>query len=55
MQEVSIMDEKGKGDTYGKATKDTARGEASMPCKEKSIGKGEEVEESRGKRDGMYD
>jgi len=55
MQEVSIVDEKGKGSTCGKATKGTARGEASVPCKEKSIGKEEEVEESRGKRGGMYD
>jgi len=40
----------GKGDMYGKATKDAARGEAGTSCKEKSIGKGEKVEESRGER-----
>jgi len=46
MQGVSIVGEEGKGSTCSKATKGAARGEASMPCKGKGVGKGEEVEES---------
>jgi len=53
MQEVSIVGEEGKGGMCGKATKDTAREEAGALYKGKSIGKGEEVEESRGKRGNM--
>jgi len=53
MQGVSIVDEGKKGDVCGKATKGTAREEASMSCKGKSVGK--EVEESRRKRGGVCD
>jgi len=49
---VPIVDKKGKGSTCGKATKGAVRGEASVLYKGKSIGKGEEIEESRGERDG---
>ena len=54
MQRVSIVGEEGKGSMCGKATKDIARGEASVPCKGKSTRKGEEVKESRGKRGSMH-
>jgi len=47
---VSIVDEKGKSDACGKATKGAAKGKASMPCKGKSAGK--EVEEGRKGGDG---
>ena len=50
MQGVSIVSEKEKGSACGKVTKGTARGETGVPCKEKSIGKGEEVKESREER-----
>jgi len=53
MQEVPIVDEEGKDSTCGKATKDTARGEAGAPCKEESIGKEKEIEESGGERGGV--
>ena len=46
MQGVPIVDKKEKGGAYGKATKDAVRGEAGILCKGKSIGKGEEIEES---------
>jgi len=38
--------------TCVKATKGAAKGEAGIPCKGKSAGKGEEVEESRERRSG---
>ena len=50
MQRVSIVGEEEKGSICGKTTKGAAREEACAPCKGKSIGKGEEVEESRRKR-----
>jgi len=53
MQRVSIVGEEEKGSMCGKATKGAAREEACAPCKGKSIGKGEEVEESRRKRGSM--
>jgi len=40
-----MVDEKGEGGMCGKATKGTAKEEAGMPCKGKSIGK--KVEEGR--------
>ena len=46
------MGEKGKGSTYGKAIKGTARGEASVFCEGKSAGK--KVEENRRRRSGMH-
>jgi len=48
MQGVSIVDEKGESSICGKATKGTEKGEASIPCKERSVEK--KVEE--GKRGG---
>jgi len=47
---VSIVSKEEKGSACGKATKGTARGEASMPYKGKSAGKEKEVEENREKR-----
>jgi len=53
MQGVSIVDEGKKGDMCSKVTKGTAREKAGVSCKGKSAG--EEVEESRRKRDGVCD
>jgi len=50
---VSIVGKEGKGSACGKATKGAVRGEAGIPYKEKSAGKGKEVEESREKRGSM--
>jgi len=49
---VPIVGEKGKGGTYGKAIKGTARGEASVSYEGKSTGK--KVEENRRRRSGMH-
>jgi len=51
---MSFVDKEGEGSACGKATKGVAKGEASTPCKGKSTGKGEEVEESRERRSGMH-
>jgi len=51
---VFIVDEEEKGSTCGKATKGAAKEEAGVPCKGKSVAKGEEVEESRRKRGGAH-
>ena len=48
------MGKEEKGSMYDKATKGTAREEASMLYKGKSAGKEEEVEESREKRGGIH-
>jgi len=47
MQRVPIVGEEGKGSACGKATKGTARGEAGVSRKGKSIGRREEAEKSR--------
>jgi len=48
------MDKKGKGSICNKVIKGAARGEAGVPCKGKSVGKEEEIEESRGERGGVH-
>jgi len=49
---VPIVGEKGKGGTYGKAIKGTARGEAGVSCEGKSARK--KVEENKRRRSGMH-
>jgi len=44
---VSIIEEKGKGDTYSKATKSTLTEGAGMPCKGRSAEKRKKVEKSK--------
>ena len=53
MQEVSIMSKEGESGACDKATKGIAKGEASTPCKGRSIGK--KVEKNRREGDGMCD
>ena len=48
MQGVSIVGKKGESGAYGKVTKGAARGEASAPCKGRSIGKEGEKDRRRG-------
>ena len=44
---MSIIEEKGKGGTYSKATKSTLTEGTGMPCKGRSAEKRKKVEESR--------
>ena len=52
MQRVSIMDKKGERSVCNKATKGTAKGEASISCKGKSTEK--KVKKGKREGDGMY-